>query len=375
LPGVVEASGEFVGEVRHGVRLRQPGHGGLVPPGRPGRVAGHVQRDAKEPRQQGAAFGSYGGAQAPCLEEGERDDLFGGRPVAGQAEGVVVDRAGMVGEEQAELVVVSGAQPGALTVVHALPCPVRVGEFLSLSIFIPNEFGSRLVHRLSPGRYRPSVAALRCRMDHDGMDRSVRLDRGGARWIEELPAGLAAQQGLLRGLRAFSQADPDVRWLAVGCSLARDAGDWLSDIDGAVGVDLGADADVEAERFAEVFPRVRSAVDGLGQLVDSYHHKLPGLTLTHERIFAQYADRSQLDLVVYPSTVFAGSIPNVVVLYDPDSVLDVLSGWIPLRCQLTWASTCGVAPPGRRWSGCTRPGPRSGSCGPPSGACLSRSTG
>jgi hypothetical protein len=139
------------------------------------------------------------------------------------------------------------------------------------------------------------------------------MDCDGARWIEELPAGLAAQQGLLRGLRAFGQADPDVRWLVVGCSLARDAGDWLSDIDAAVGV-------VE-EQFDAVFPRVRSAVDGLGRLVESYHHKLPEVTLTHERIFAQYADRSQLDLVVYPATVFAGSIPNVVVLYDPDSAL------------------------------------------------------
>ena len=161
------------------------------------------------------------------------------------------------------------------------------------------------------------------------------MDRDGARWIEELPAGLAAQQGLLRGLRAFSQSDPDVRWLAVGCSLARGAGDWLSDIDAAVGVDLGSGGDVdsggdsggdsgtEEERFAGVFARVRAAVDGLGELVESYHHTLPEVALTHERIFAQYADRSQLDLVVYPSTVFAGSIPNVVVLYDPDSVLDV----------------------------------------------------
>ena len=159
------------------------------------------------------------------------------------------------------------------------------------------------------------MAALRCRMDHDGVDHLDRSDRGGARWIEELPAGLAAQQGLLRGLRACCQADPDVRWLAVGCSLARGAGDWLSDIDAAVGVSV--------EQFAAVFPRVRAAVDGLGSLVESYHHQLPGLTLTHERIFAQYADRSQLDLVVYPDTVFAGSIPNVVVLYDPDAVLDV----------------------------------------------------
>src|SRR5882757_3595985 len=35
----------------------------------------------------------------------------------------------MIGEEHAELVVVSGAHPGALTMVHALPCPVRVGGF------------------------------------------------------------------------------------------------------------------------------------------------------------------------------------------------------------------------------------------------------
>jgi len=141
------------------------------------------------------------------------------------------------------------------------------------------------------------------------------MDHDGARWIEQLPAGLAAQRDLLRGLLAFSQADPDVTWLVVGCSLARGAGDWLSDIDAAVGV--------VDEQLPGAFPRVRSAVDGLGELVESFHHQLPGLALTHERVFAQYADRSQLDLVVYPATVFAGSIPNVVVLYDPEDLLTV----------------------------------------------------
>ena len=141
------------------------------------------------------------------------------------------------------------------------------------------------------------------------------MGHDGARWIEELPAGLAAQRDLLRGLLAFSQADPDVKWLVVGCSLARGAGDWLSDIDAAVGF-----AD---EQLPAAFPRARSAVDGLGELVESFHHQLPGLALTHERVFAQYADRSQLDLVVYPATVFAGSIPNVVVLYDPEDLLAV----------------------------------------------------
>ena len=147
------------------------------------------------------------------------------------------------------------------------------------------------------------------------------MDHDGARWIEELPAGLAAQQDLLRGLLAFSQADPDIRWLVMGCSLARGAGDWLSDIDAAVGV--------LDEQLPGAFPRVRSAVDGLGELVESFHHQLPGLALTHERVFAQYADRSQLDLVVYPATVFAGSIPDVVVLYDPEDLLAVPSAAVP----------------------------------------------
>jgi hypothetical protein len=147
------------------------------------------------------------------------------------------------------------------------------------------------------------------------------MDQDGARWIEELPAGLAAQRDLLRGLLAFSQADPDVKWLVIGCSLARGAGDWLSDIDAAVGV--------VDEQLPAAFPRARSAVDGLGELVESFHHQLPGLALTHERIFAQYADRSQLDLVVYPATVFAGSIPDVIVLYDPEDLLAVPAAVAP----------------------------------------------
>jgi hypothetical protein len=147
------------------------------------------------------------------------------------------------------------------------------------------------------------------------------MDQDGARWIEELPAGLAAQRDLLRGLLAFSQADPDVKWLVIGCSLARGAGDWLSDIDAAVGV--------VDEQLPAAFPRARSAVDGLGELVESFHHQLPGLALTHERIFVQYADRSQLDLVVYPATVFAGSIPDVIVLYDPEDLLAVPAAVAP----------------------------------------------
>ena len=136
-------------------------------------------------------------------------------------------------------------------------------------------------------------------------------------WIDDLPPELAAQQALLRGLLALCDADDRIRWLVIGCSLARGAGDRLSDLDMAMGI---RDEDFDAAR-----PDLRRAVDGLGELIESYHHQLPSVTQAHERIFAQFADRSQVDLVLFPASVPGGSVPNVVVLYDPDEQL--VSRW------------------------------------------------
>jgi len=132
----------------------------------------------------------------------------------------------------------------------------------------------------------------------------------GLDWIDDLPPELAGQQALLRGLLALCDADRRIRWLVIGCSLARGAADRLSDLDMAMGI---RDEDFDAAR-----PDLRRAVDGLGELVESYHHQLPAVTQAHERIFAQFADRSQVDLVLFPASVPGGSVPNVVVLYDPD---------------------------------------------------------
>ena len=136
------------------------------------------------------------------------------------------------------------------------------------------------------------------------------MNTRGLDWIDDLPPELAAQRGLLRGLLALCNADDRISWLVIGCSLARGAGDRLSDLDMAMGI---RDKDFEAAR-----PDLRRAVDGLGELVESYYHQLPGLTQAHERIFAQFADRSQVDLVLFPASVPGGSVPNVVALYDPD---------------------------------------------------------
>jgi hypothetical protein len=109
------------------------------------------------------------------------------------------------------------------------------------------------------------------------------------------------------------EADDDVRWLVIGCSLARDAADRLSDLDMAMGI--------RDEAFPAARERLRGAVDRLGDLVDSYHHQLPGVPEVHERIFAQYADRCQVDLVLFPASVPGGSVPRAVVLYDPAALL------------------------------------------------------
>jgi hypothetical protein len=137
----------------------------------------------------------------------------------------------------------------------------------------------------------------------------------GSEWIERLPADLAGQREILRRLLAWCEADDTVRWLVIGCSMARGAGDRLSDLDLALGV---RPADFDA-----ALPQIRQVVKGLGDLVDSHHHQLPSVTAPHERIFAQFADRCQVDLVVFPASEPIGSVAHVLVLYDPGDIVAV----------------------------------------------------
>jgi hypothetical protein len=96
----------------------------------------------------------------------------------------------------------------------------------------------------------------------------------GPDWIDDLPSELASQRALLGGLLALCENDDRIRWLVIGCSLSRGAGDRLSDLDLAMGI---RDEDFDAAR-----PDLRRAVDGLGELVDSYHHQLPSVTQAHK---------------------------------------------------------------------------------------------
>jgi hypothetical protein len=137
----------------------------------------------------------------------------------------------------------------------------------------------------------------------------------GSDWIEQLPADMAGQREILRKMLAWCKADARIRWLVIGCSLARGAGDRLSDLDIALGI---RDAD-----FGAALPQIRRCVGDLGDLVESYHHQIPTVTTAHERIFAQFADRCQVDLVVFPFSEPIGSVPHVVILYDPGDLIAV----------------------------------------------------
>jgi len=140
---------------------------------------------------------------------------------------------------------------------------------------------------------------------HDGV-----MESPGREWIERLPAELDGQRALLRKLLRVCESDDRIRWLVIACSVGRGAADRLSDLDMGMGV---RDAEFDA-----ALTDVRGAVDGLGDLVDSDHHQIPGLTTAHERIFAQYADRCQVDLVVIPASQTVGPVRDEVVLHDPD---------------------------------------------------------
>ncbi|MGH3276200.1 MAG: hypothetical protein ACRDNZ_17975 [Streptosporangiaceae bacterium] len=141
------------------------------------------------------------------------------------------------------------------------------------------------------------------------------MTSNGRAWVAGLPEELAGQRAILTALLGACEADQRIRWLVIGCSLARGAADPMSDLDMAIGI--------EAAEFEAACPDIRAVVDGLGDLVDSFQHRLPDLPGPHLRIFAQYSGRCQVDLVVLPDVADVGSVPNVVVLHDPGQVVTV----------------------------------------------------
>lgn len=134
--------------------------------------------------------------------------------------------------------------------------------------------------------------------------RSAPADAGalaGRAWLAALPDELAAQRHVMAGLVDRCEAWPLAASLLVGCSLGRGAADALSDIDAALGVDAPP-GEAGAERVATVEAMVVAALPELGAVIDVLRHRTGPADQWIRRIFAQFADGTQLDLAVVSQT-------------------------------------------------------------------------
>jgi predicted nucleotidyltransferase len=136
----------------------------------------------------------------------------------------------------------------------------------------------------------------------------------GRAWIAAMPPAVARQRALLESLLDAVTAEPALRYLELGCSLARGAGDERSDIDCAVGL-----AD---EHWADALRHGRRLADGLGPVADQSAQPMPGRD--NEpcwHLFSLYRDGSQLSMVLSPASWRPGLPPGSVALYDADERL------------------------------------------------------
>ena len=149
----------------------------------------------------------------------------------------------------------------------------------------------------------------------------------GRAWLAALPDELAAQRRVMAGLVDRCEAWPLVTSLQVGCSLGRGAADALSDIDAALGVNTASGA-AGAWQVGAVEAMVVAALPELGALVDVLRHRSGPADQWVRRIFAQFADGTQLDLAVVAEVQIqarrrGGGAPDFILLYQasvpPDS--------------------------------------------------------
>jgi hypothetical protein len=139
----------------------------------------------------------------------------------------------------------------------------------------------------------------------------------GRGWLAALPGELDAQRRVMAGLIGFCEVTPLVTSLSVGCSLGRGAADALSDIDAALGI-AARRGDAGAGEVLAVETMAVAALPGLGALVDVLRHRVgPGDRLIR-RIFAQFANGTQLDLAVMAEAEVrrGAAAPDFVPLYQ-----------------------------------------------------------
>jgi len=142
----------------------------------------------------------------------------------------------------------------------------------------------------------------------------------GRAWLAALPAELAAQRRVMVGLADRCESWPLAMSLQVGCSLGRGAADALSDIDAALGVDAPR-GEAGAGRIGTAEALVVAALPAMGALIDVQRHRTGSDSQHVRRIFAQFADGTQLDLAVVAEADIetrrrAGGAPDFIPLYQ-----------------------------------------------------------
>jgi hypothetical protein len=142
----------------------------------------------------------------------------------------------------------------------------------------------------------------------------------GRAWLAALPGELAAQRRVMAGLVDRCEAWPLAMSLLVGCSLGRGAADALSDIDAALGVDAGR-GEADAGRVGTAEAMVVASLPELGALVEVLRHRTGPDSQHARRIFAQFADGTQLDLAIVAQAEIdarrhAGGAPDFIPLYQ-----------------------------------------------------------
>ena len=108
---------------------------------------------------------------------------------------------------------------------------------------------------------------------------------------------------LVRQLRGWASQTPWVRWLELGGSLGRGAGDEMSDVDAGIGVSLAP---------AEARAAATAAAHGFAPVAASFVQQLGGL----DHLMVQYRDGRQLSLVLDTRPERGGLPPGAKALLD-----------------------------------------------------------
>lgn len=149
----------------------------------------------------------------------------------------------------------------------------------------------------------------------------------GREWLAALPTELVVQRDLLTQLVDLCVATPRASSLSVGCSLGRGAGDALSDVDVALGVDT-ARGDPGADLVMSVERAVVAAVCDGDFVVDVLRDQVGPPNRCIRRVFAQFCNGLQLDLAIMAETeVRRGpAAPDFVSLYRSSAPAEARNG-------------------------------------------------